>query len=284
MSGIIFIPNQGVKFLVDEESVNIRNYECKGDNSEFCQIVNKDYPTQFQVKIADGGGAELLTNPGFDTDLTGWTLPGQNLAVWNDTNVGEGALQLTMIGGCRSFSQIVSITEGKTYKIRVNVCEIIRTNKTALVSIAPTVITDPGGVALTVVGDGATVSGEYEYSFYANYTGNVSIGIQACVGGTNGNTVRMTFCEVSMFEGVAPEFYLYDCDDLLVDTLTAEVDGEYAMVTVQWGNYPEGCYKLCVYPDGNLGENLLGDSLCLGTATGEPIILGDFSDCIGIIV
>lgn len=284
MSGVIFIPNQGVKFLVDEESVNIQNYACKGDNTEFCQIVNKDYPTQFQVKIDGGGGSELFTNPGFDTDLTGWTLaPDHGTMVWDD-GIGEGSLLVTFFGlGCMTFSQNVNLTEGNVYKIGMNIC-LFSKFRNDLVSAAPTVTVVSTGESLPVFGDGTSEPGNFEYSFYANTTGAATISFQICVSAiTIPNGIQIVFCDVSMSQGITPEFYVYDCNDLLVDTLTAEIDGQYAMVTVNWGDYPGGCYKLCVYPDGNVGLNLLGDSLCLGTATGEPILLGDFSDCIGII-
>lgn len=80
-----------------EAEIEADNCECS--NKPFCQLVNQNDATQFQIQSDNE-----ITNGTFDTDLTGWTI-GQSITatanITNETSEGacDGSVTVTGSGG-----------------------------------------------------------------------------------------------------------------------------------------------------------------------------------------
>lgn len=66
-------------------------------------------------------GSELVTNGTFDTNITGWTSTVTSLGVFSSSWSSGAALLTRGSQGTGQFSQGISVTSGKTYKITANV-------------------------------------------------------------------------------------------------------------------------------------------------------------------
>lgn len=279
--GLVFIPNQAVQFVsFGDKDFNERNADCKGDTTEFCQIAHPDYPTQFQIKLTPDTGEELLTNGDFDTDLSGWTEDPAIAWEWNVLDGEPSALGFTdQFIGDISLTQSFTVVSGQAYKIVIDVCSFTNTNDSegSLYVGAVDSMSNPAGVFTGIGSDSnpITQEGEYTIMFVSGVDDTIdfSIWLSPGVVGDPNNLVSANICSISVMSVTLPTVTLQDCDgNHVADIVDIVYADEYATVTVDWSNYDEGCYKICVFPEQDTGENLFGDLLCITDELGNPIV------------
>lgn len=290
-----FIKGQGIEFIRSGETdFNTRNYNCKGDPRQFCQVVHKDYQTQFQLKMLRTDEDNLLSNPEFSPNLVSWT-PAVPSGTWAwDAGLGTGAAVGGATGGqtVSLYQQSVAVTAGVTYEIIVTLAAL---NLGPYFYVgADSTGSDPVGTFTgygsssnpieNTSGSAYTEPQTFNIYYTAGYTGNIDFYIRL-VNGLGGAVTRsVTVDSVFMYPTQQPTVSITDCDGNVVteEVDTFEVVGDYVTVTVDWTPYPAGCYRICVYPDDDPSENILGAALCLTDEMGQPIT-DEHGNCIEII-
>jgi hypothetical protein len=96
---ITIIPNQPIR-LQNEGDIYL-TCDCLGQN--FCQLINKNDNTQFQISSSD-----QVTNGDFETDLDGWDIFEAIEVEAAVTNVDEGEcdgeIEITATGGLGGYT------------------------------------------------------------------------------------------------------------------------------------------------------------------------------------
>lgn len=122
------LPNETVKFSPTGQDFNTFNKDCMHDNELWCQLAEPQVITQFEGELTPLTGTNLLTNPDFDTDLTGWTATS---GFWE----WVGPLYGRTFPGTQqaNIRQTYALTDGKLYRIGVQV--IVANNAELLISV-----------------------------------------------------------------------------------------------------------------------------------------------------
>lgn len=106
-----YIPNQPVYFGDP--------LQCNNDDVDYVQIVDNGDSTQFQLKIDKCEGAnDVITNGGFDSDISGWTV--QENWLWSDSAIVKTS---GTIPGSKSIIQN-SLVKERYYVCEINVLEL----------------------------------------------------------------------------------------------------------------------------------------------------------------
>lgn len=104
---ITFIDNQTIRFRTDIDE----SCDCLGQ--PFCQKINKNDLTKFQIKSTD-----ILSNGGFDVDLIGWNVYEAvtgTAAITNESSDGacDGEVTITASGGAGGYTYSI---DGTTFQ------------------------------------------------------------------------------------------------------------------------------------------------------------------------
>lgn len=113
---ITFIDNQTIRFRTNIDE----SCDCLGQ--PFCQKINKNDQTKFQIKSTD-----IVSNGGFDVDLTGWNVYEAITGTATITNestdgVCDGAVTITASGGVGGYTYSIDGTTFQGSSVFSNLC------------------------------------------------------------------------------------------------------------------------------------------------------------------
>jgi hypothetical protein len=210
---ITTIPNQPIR-LQNSDDIDT-SCDCLGQR--FCQLINKNDTTQFQIESA----TNLVTNGTFDEDLDGWEDNGS--WQWADGSVAH--INET---GLQPLEQLGILEIGKFYKITF--------------TIGTTDEDEGGGVEITTFG-----STQYE-----EFTTHTVIGealsedlIFTPFYGDGGQNF-ITLDDIEVVE--IPAYSIEDTDGnevfLLPDLTGVTVSGDIIQYEIDWSDIDDGCYQI----------------------------------------
>ncbi len=204
---ITIINNQPIRF--QNEDTNNVSCDCLGQ--PFCQLINKNDATKFQLKSTD-----LVTNGYFDTYmLDGWDLGGSWSAASGGACVGIGATYISQLG---------ILTIGKLYAITFSLDNM-----------------DIGGIELTSVATmpNYTNDGDYQvidFAIIEDLYFDITL-----TPGTDGCIDNITAREIPMItiKDADGAIYFEQMDGSIVTS-----SGNNIQYNIDWSDFEDGCYYI----------------------------------------
>lgn len=243
----------------NQADFNERNFACSQDNTRFCQSVVKNQITDFQVRLLPSTNIDLVTNNHFANNINSWGLAGTMTASHSSQYGGSAFLSSTNTGNFRQ--TITGLTVGKYYRGELMFRDFTRLSNNSLITYA-TINTNPTpsnflrantifyfpNIPVTVRDKRAV------FWFTASATSHtISVDVQNA-------SVLVEY--VSMYEMTTPIANVNTCDGEEVFEADVRFFKDNAVISVNWNNEDievNGCYKICVTPDGNISNNLFSN-------------------------
>lgn len=224
------INNAPVKFI-DGTYVgyNQLSLDCNCITRPFCQLLERDDQTAFEVGVSAVDNVELVTAGDFSTACgVDWTC-GANWSI--------AAGQATKsAGGANPIDQPVQIMATRYYRITFNL--VAKNDDTLTLSL--------GGNTVQTYAAGVTTGTKTEYILLNTIT-DLKISFSMLSAGT------AVIDDVTLVEFSSLGYQLVDCDDLRIAYQQFDNTGVvYATTTVRalvdWDNaVDDGCYKICIH-------------------------------------
>jgi hypothetical protein len=213
---ITIIPNQPIRFQ-NEDDIDT-SCDCLGQG--FCQLVNKNDATQFQIEAT----GDLVTNGTFDENLDGWEDNGS--WQWVDgvaAHINESGL------GDLEYLGILEI--GKFYIIRF--------------TMASTDEDEGGGVVIDSFAGGT----EYEdFTSYEIIGKAISTDLIFSPFYGDGGSTYITIDDVEVIE--IPAYTIKDENGVTVftleDTTGVTSSGDIVQYEIDWSDFDDGCYQIYI--------------------------------------
>jgi len=253
------IPNQPIDFGTDINDPNV--CECK--TYEFCQLVENDDITQFQVNLTEATGVNLITAGDFSTACgVDWTC-GAN---WN---IAAGKASKTA-GAANNLTQTALIEANKYYKITYTVDSISGDDLT------PTLAT----VALRTV----TAAGTFtDFTQIGPAPANLDMMFVPAGAGTVCQIDDVSVVEMSTLGWLVRDeetraIVLDEGDGLKATYLNDNAQGD-----VDWGGITAGCYEICATDPSRVTANLVNDpGFATACGTGNWTCTGSWNIAAGV--
>lgn len=242
---VILIPNQNVIFF-DGQDFNARNKQCTWDARTYCQPVQYETATQFQVKTTGVTGFNLVTNGSFNIDLSGWVVGANGGWTFNS----QTALLDSNSNTDKTLTQsLITTTIGEIYKICFTVSGFLGTTRDA---IASAVAEDSTG---TLIEDlFITQNGTFCFNFRATTATSQIVFTTMSLLTLRIDNVTMTLQSAVEVLDVTIE----DCDGNFEKNVDDIVTiGDTTTITVDWTDLLAGCHRICINGIGDTSFNFL---------------------------
>jgi len=242
---LVLLDGQGVNFT-DEGG-------CFIDTRTYRGRLHETDCTQFQVRLTEANGTELVSNGDFVSGLTGWTASGAVVNFEQCNLVGVGAY----------IEQTITLEANSYYQLSVEIIE--NPDNATLLPTFGTIVFSNGqdgnfqslGTSVIYFETGATTSDTLSLVYPASGF--------------------MTIDNVSIKKLTTPSVEIQECDGTYVsDADSVEYSRDYANITHCWNGFDEGCYRIAMTPEGDEGTNLFSRNSIV-TTSGKPIVAKQFS-------
>lgn len=262
---VILIPNQNVVFFSGLD-FNARNKLCTLDVRTYCQPVQYETATQFQVQTSGITGFNLITNGNFNVDLTDWTVGANGGWTWNS----QTALLNSVSSTFKTLTQTGIVTEvGRDYKVCFTVTGYVAGSVSIIGGAAAL---DSAGVILP--GSGVTIDGNGDFClFFTATTATSQVQFNTIF------EIIFRIDDVTMASQSTVELLdvtVEDCDgNFEKDVDDVSVVGDTTTITVDWTDLLAGCHRICITGIGDTAFNFLTSGYKLLTESGGTLLKED---------
>jgi hypothetical protein len=242
---ITIINNQPIRF----QNIDSIDESCNCLGQGFCQLVNKNDVTKFQIE----SGTNLITNGTFDENLDGWITNGS--WIWDD----DGWAECINESGLNPLQQENVFTTGKFYAMTFTI-----------------------GVDEEEDGGGFTIDsfGETEYETYGTFTVIGQALFEDLIitpFNGNGGECSVTIDSIEIYE--LPVYSIKDVDGNEVFTLDdvtgITASGGIIQYEIDWTEIDEGCYQIYISDE---SIDYVSDCLTLALAHDCTLLLSWTND------
>lgn len=274
------IPNQPFKLIENGETINERNARQMWDRRQFCQLVKTSQTQQFQLRVTEDSGNNVVANGDFTSGMNSWTLNHANIVVplflpstgyaayWSPAaNPGSpGIITQPLVLASRTYKLTFTVIFVHDSPSSVQQIETFITNATQIGGDAPIYSTTQD----------ETVS--FTLYFTVDATPNV---LNFYFTGNDLDSIQHGLQNVELFELTEPVLSLQDCNgNYIKDVNIVERFEDLVTFTHSWDGLTDGqCYRFCLLGGDDLAANHVEGSFCLTDERGR-VLLDEFGNCI----
>lgn len=268
---VILIPNQNVVFF-DGQDFNARNKQCTWDARSYCQPVQYDTATQFQVRTTGITGFNLVTNGNFNTDLSGWTVGANGGWTWSS----QQARFVSNSNTSKTLSQSWITVANTMYRVCFQINGFIDGQRNPGIAIAS--VQDSGGNTIPLSGGTGQIDANSpvntEICFFF-----LAVDATTTLFFTSTDIIQYNLDNVTISEYSTVELLdvtVEDCDgNFEKDVDDVVVIGDTTTITVDWTDLLAGCHRICITGIGDTEFNFLLNGAARITEDGGTRILTD---------